>query len=44
MTPVINPSLAELAHRLGVATEYYDWVGHLKTVEPTTVVAVLSAL
>ena len=41
---MINASLAELAHRLGVATEYYDWVGHLKTVEAATVIAVLSAL
>ena len=39
-----NPALAALAHRLGVATEYYDWVGHLKAVEDSTVVAVLAAL
>ena len=39
-----NPALAALAHRMGVATEYYDWVGHLKPVEDSTVVAVLAAL
>ena len=39
-----NPALATLAHRLGVATEYYDWVGHLKQVDDSTVVAVLAAL
>ena len=41
---MISASLAEIARRLGVATEYYDWVGHLKAVDPATVIAVLSAL
>ena len=44
MNAMISPPLTEIAHRLGVATEYYDWVGHLKAVEPETVVAVLAAL
>ena len=44
MTTMSNPSLAELARRLGVATEYYDWVGHLKAVETSTIIAVLAAL
>jgi len=36
--------LIELARRLGVATEYHDWVGHLVSVPEHTLVAVLGAL
>ncbi|PEG38123.1 4-alpha-glucanotransferase [Mycolicibacterium agri] len=38
------PSLAELARRYGVATEYEDWSGRQVGVPETTLVAVLAAL
>jgi 4-alpha-glucanotransferase len=38
------PSLAELARRYGVATEYRDWTGRHVDVPDTTLVAVLAAL
>ncbi len=38
------PALAELAHRCGVATEYWDWQGRHVPVTAATVVAVLAAL
>ncbi|MCV7314730.1 4-alpha-glucanotransferase [Mycolicibacillus parakoreensis] len=38
------PSLRDLAHRLGVATEYRDGSQRLVAVPPATVVAVLAAL
>ena len=37
-------SLAALAERLGVATEYRDWSGRMVPVDDATVVAVLAAL
>ena len=37
-------SLAVLAERLGVATEYRDWSGRMVPVDDATVVAVLAAL
>lgn len=37
-------SLVELAHRLGVATEYSDWTDRPVTVPESTLVAVLGAL
>ncbi|KAA0108632.1 4-alpha-glucanotransferase [Mycolicibacterium sp. P1-5] len=37
-------SLAELAHRFNVATEYQDWTGRSVPVEEDTLVAVLTAL
>lgn len=40
----LTPELTELAHALGVATDYYDWQGRYTTVPPRTVVAVLDAL
>ncbi|TGD88160.1 4-alpha-glucanotransferase [Mycolicibacterium sp. CH28] len=40
----LDPSLAELAHRFGVATEYHDWTGRYITVEEATLVAVLAGL
>ncbi len=40
----LDPSLAELAHRFGVATEYHDWTGRYVTVGETTLVAVLAGL
>ena len=40
----LDPVLAELAGRLGVATEYDDWVGTRVQVAESTLVAVLSAL
>lgn len=39
-----DPSLAELAHRFGVATEYHDWTGRSVAVDEATLVAVLAAL
>ena len=46
MTPMtqLDPSLADLAHRFGVATHYHDWSGRHVAVEETTLVAVLAAL
>ena len=38
------PSLAELARRYGVATDYDDWTGRRVDVPETTLVAVLAAL
>ena len=38
------PSLAELARRYGVATEYQDWTGRHIDVPESTLVAVLAAL
>ncbi|AKK28119.1 4-alpha-glucanotransferase [Mycobacterium sp. EPa45] len=37
-------SLAELAHRFNVATEYHDWTGRSVPVDEDTLVAVLGAL
>ena len=37
------PSLVELAHRCGIATEYDDWTGRRQPVPETTLVAVLAA-
>lgn len=39
-----DPLLTELAGRLGVATEYHDWVGRLTAVPDSTLVTVLGAL
>ena len=39
-----DSALVELAHSLGVATDYYDWRGRHVTVSADTVVAVLQAL
>jgi len=46
MTPMTqpDPSLADLAHRFGVATHYHDWSGRHVAVEETTLVAILAAL
>ncbi|WP_370509658.1 4-alpha-glucanotransferase [Mycobacterium sp. SA01] len=44
MAHMTASSLAELAHRFGVATEYYDWTGRSVPVEEDTLVAVLAAL
>ncbi|WP_370629546.1 4-alpha-glucanotransferase [Mycolicibacterium sp. BK634] len=44
MTAMTDASLAELAHRFGVATEYHDWTGRLEAVDEATLVAVLAAL
>lgn len=44
MTPMTDPSLAALAHRMGVATEYHDWTGSPVEVDAATVVAALAAL
>ncbi len=38
------PSLVELAHRCGIATEYDDWTGRRLPVPETTLVAVLAAV
>ncbi len=40
----LAPSLAELAHRYGVATEFDDWTGRRLAIPETTIVAVLGAL
>lgn len=40
----VEPSLAELAHAYGVATEYWDWRGVHVRVPAPTLVAVLGAL
>lgn len=40
----LDPALAELARRLGVAIEYHDWVGRHTQVPESTLVAVLGAL
>jgi len=40
----LPPDLVTLAHRRGVATEFYDWQGHQREVPESTVVAVLAAL
>ena len=40
----LAPSLVELAHRYGIATEYDDWTGRRRPVPETTLVAVLAAL
>jgi 4-alpha-glucanotransferase len=40
----LPPSLVDLAHHYGVATEYQDWTGHYATVAESTLVAVLDAL
>lgn len=37
-------TLADLAHRHGVATDYHDWTGRYVTVAESTLVAVLEAL
>ena len=39
-----DAALAALAHRLGVATEYDDWIGNRVAVDEQTVVAALAAL
>ena len=39
-----DPALTALADRMGVACAYHDWTGNFLTVDPSTVVAVLSAL
>jgi 4-alpha-glucanotransferase len=39
-----DPSLVELAHRYGIATEYDDWTGRRVTIPETTLIAVLAAL
>lgn len=39
-----HPSLSELAHRFGVATDYHDWSGRHTVVDAATLVAVLAAL
>ncbi|MCI4675673.1 4-alpha-glucanotransferase [Candidatus Mycolicibacterium alkanivorans] len=44
MTPMTHPSLSELAHRFGVATDYHDWSGRHTVVDAATLVAVLAAL
>lgn len=44
MHPAPSPRLVELAHALGVATEYWDWLGQHVTVSATTITAVLAAL
>jgi len=41
---MIEPSLAALANRMGVTTEYHDWSGRTVPVGDETVVAVLAAL
>jgi len=38
------PALAELAERYGVSREYWDWQGHRRPVQVSTVQAVLAAL
>ena len=43
MAPMTH-SLAELAHRFGVATEYHDWTGRAVPVDEDTLVSVLAAL
>jgi 4-alpha-glucanotransferase len=40
----LDPSLVELAHRFGVATQYEDWTGRGVPVPESTLVAVLAAL
>jgi 4-alpha-glucanotransferase len=40
----LDPTLAELAHRCGVAAEYHDWTGRSVPVPEHTLVAVLGAL
>ncbi len=40
----LDQTLAELAHRCGVATEYYDWTGRAVSVPEHTLTAVLGAL
>ena len=40
----LDPSLADLAHRFGVATDYHDWSGRHVVVGEATLVAVLAAL
>jgi 4-alpha-glucanotransferase len=40
----LSPSLIELAHAYGVATEFWDWRGQHTTVPRHTIVAVLAAL
>ncbi|MCV6972181.1 4-alpha-glucanotransferase [Mycobacterium bohemicum] len=40
----LAPSLVELAHKHGIATEYDDWTGRRVPVPETTLVAVLAAL
>jgi 4-alpha-glucanotransferase len=40
----LDQTLAELAHRCGVSTEYFDWSGRSVAVPEHTVVAVLDAL
>jgi 4-alpha-glucanotransferase len=42
--PDLAPSLAELARRFGVATDYQDWAGRRLSVPETTLVAVLAGL
>lgn len=37
------PALVELAQRLGVATEFWDWHGHQRFISTETIVAVLRA-
>ncbi|GAB49685.1 4-alpha-glucanotransferase [Mobilicoccus pelagius NBRC 104925] len=40
----LSPDLADLAHRHGVATEYWDWQGEHVTVSAEAIRAVLAAL
>ena len=40
----LPPSLVELAHHYGVATQYQDWTGRDVTAAESTLVAVLDAL
>jgi len=42
--PVLEPKVAELARRYGIATEYDDWTGRRVAIPATTIVAVLDAL
>ncbi|WP_372507936.1 4-alpha-glucanotransferase [Mycolicibacterium crocinum] len=44
MAAMTAASLAELAHRFGVATEYHDWTGRSVPVDEDTLIAVLAAL
>jgi 4-alpha-glucanotransferase len=44
MAAMTDPRLATLAHRMGVAVDYHDWVGNLIAVDDATVIAALAAL
>lgn len=41
---VANPALFELAHAVGIATEYWDWKGHLRQVSAESITAILASL